>query len=74
MTNPHLMTHIRRKHNRKVPDGTKTLTRGVGRPQHTFKRHFSFSHRSNFLEKTRRLKKFPLFQNKLKNSKRNKVV
>ena len=42
MTRPHLMTHIRRKHNNKVPVGTKTLTRGVGRPQHTFKRFFTF--------------------------------
>ena len=29
MTRPHLMTHIRRKHNNKVPVGTKTLTQGV---------------------------------------------
>ena len=32
MTRPHLMTHIRRKHNNKVPVGTKTLTYDVGRP------------------------------------------
>jgi len=69
MTNPHLMTHIRRKHNNKVPLGTKTLSPSVGRPQHTIKRSFNFSQQTNFLEKTKRLKKFQLLQNKLSQSK-----